>query len=151
MNKQGDKATSLFEEVLWAKGHAEFNDRQGKSLMRALHRDPDDRVVVRLVQDRLRRLRTRQVLGQLPPFKLPQLGDREFLLGKDIHGPLDFLIRQWLTEHLGLWGGSGFGKSNLAAFLLRQVAASGCPIWMTDLYKSNNVVCAGCFDALESI
>lgn len=127
---------SFFQEILWGAERRAFDDPVGQSLLRAWQLGMDDPVVRRLINDKLRPLHKRDALGELPPFKAANLLKGQLLLGSDIYGTLIRLILGWLCSGLLLISNTGGGKSTLISFLALQIAALGCPIWLSESYKT---------------
>jgi hypothetical protein len=79
------------------------------------------------------------VLMEPPPKELVSNGDLEFgtvLYGKKKLYPL-FLNRQMLLSHIGIFGSSGYGKTNIVHWLITVLAEKGIPVLVFDFSKRN--------------
>ena len=124
------------QKILWGLNHGAFKSPLGKRLVRAWALGVSDPVIRQLVEDELRPLSKQQALGQLPPFKAPHLNEGDFVLGKDIHGAPIRLHKDWLSSGMLLVSNTGGGKTNLLCFWALQLGVAGCPIWLSESYKT---------------
>lgn len=129
--------SSLFQQIRWGADRGAFDDRLGQALLSSWEYGVQDEVIRGLISDKLRPLQRRDAVGDLPPFKAARLGRRELLLGKGIYRELIRLLLQWLASGALILSNTGGGKTNLACFLLLQVAAYGCPVWVSESYKKH--------------
>lgn len=130
-----DKA-DLFEKMKWGERIGAFDSKLGRSLLRMFKLGVEDEVVCRLVEDLLRPHVKNLALDRLPPFRAACLNRGEIVLGRDVHGRKVMLPTPHLTSGLGLFAGSGGGKSELLKFLLLQFAALNHRFWVSENYKT---------------
>jgi DNA helicase HerA-like ATPase/DNA-binding MarR family transcriptional regulator len=79
------------------------------------------------------------VLMEPPSKELVSNGEIEFgtvLYGKKRLYPL-FLDREMLLSHIGIFGSSGYGKTNIAHWLITVLAEKGIPVLVFDFSKRN--------------
>jgi RecA/RadA recombinase len=113
------------------------DDPQIRRLLKAYVRDPKIRETVRII------LKRRCVKAGFDPDDQPvflpvqQLPPGEIHVGTVIHGskpgPEFSLTENALTEHVGIFGHSGTGKSFLAMHLAVQAIKAGCAVWIFDV------------------
>lgn len=127
---------SLNQQIMWGMDRGAFNDQLGKSLVRAWQVGADDSIVRKLIADKLRPLQKLDATGELAPFKAARLPKGELFWGKDPYGSLINLHLDWLSSGLLIASNTGGGKSNLVCFLALQLGALGCPIWLSESYKT---------------
>lgn len=136
MNRSHSSEPSpLLKDIAWAKRYGAFDDRLGRSLLRAWTLGAADEGVRDMILDRIRRLRARAEFGELDPFLTPRLDRGEILLGNAENGREVRIPVQWLAAGLLVAGNTGSGKTNLLSWLVPQVAASGSRVWMSEMYK----------------
>lgn len=130
--------TELFRDIVWGVQHDAFDDDRGwgRSLLRAWKVGALDDQLAGEVHNLVRPLRTREAFGDLPPFRKPHLPHGEILLGHDQGGNEVLLPAQWLTAGLLLASNTGGGKSTLLNMLIVRIAATGCRVWVSDMYKT---------------
>ena len=128
--------SALFTDIVWGVEHDAFEGALGKSLLRAWSVGAYDQQIARMIRDQVRPLRTQEAFGQLVPFRKPRLRDGDLTLGFDTTGDRVRAFSQFLVSGLFLLANTGGGKSVLISFLTLQVAASKCPIWISDMYKT---------------
>lgn len=127
---------TLFQQVLWASQRGVFDDPLGQRLLHLLKCGIQDDVVTRLTLDKMRPLQIQAAMGELPPFKAAKLEKGQIRLGTDLYGKTVRLVLSWLLAGLLLVSNTGGGKSNLITHLVLQIAALGCPVWLSETYKT---------------
>ena len=87
------------------------------------------------------------ILIEPPPEKIA--GDGQISIGRVIYGrkpmyPLN-LKKQSMLTHVGIFGSSGYGKTNISYCLIKQLSDSGVPVLIFDFSKKNyrDLVSAG--------
>ncbi len=137
-NKQGQSlwigSTNLVE-LKRVINHGGFRSPWGRRLLRAFSLGAIDEHFESLMEEQIRPYRIQEALGELPPFSLPPEIHDGILLGKDSHGTPVRMPVDWLNAGSLLAGSSGSGKSVLLTFVIPQIAAAGCTVWVSDLYK----------------
>jgi hypothetical protein len=126
---------SLLHDVIWGVQHDAFDDRLGRSLLRAWQVGAADEVVTNLIQSRLHPLKMQEAFGTLNPFRKPQLRDGNVVLGLDFQGNQIRIKRQSGNAGMLILSRTGGGKSNLISWLTPQIAGERCNVWISDLYK----------------
>ena len=126
----------LLTEVAYGVRHGEFEDPLGQSLLRAWQVGACDAQLEEMIRHRVRALRVRDAFGTLDPFLKPRLTDGDVVLGVDRDGQDVRIPLQWLVAGLLIAANTGAGKSFLLASLAVQIAASGCRVWISDMYKT---------------
>ncbi|HDD72503.1 MAG TPA: ATP-binding protein, partial [Candidatus Aenigmarchaeota archaeon] len=79
------------------------------------------------------------ILMEPPPRSIAEKGDLEIgyvLYGKKPMYPM-FIERKTLLTHLGIFGSSGYGKTNIAYCLIKQLAEKNIPVIIFDFSKRN--------------
>jgi len=135
MTNQGAERGSLLQEVAYGVRHGVFDDRLGQSLLRAWQVGACDAQLERMIRNRVRVLRVQDAFGVLDPFTKPRLRDGEVVLGLSREGHEVRIPIQWLTTGLLVAGNTGSGKTTLLTFLIPQILATACQVWVTDMYK----------------
>ena len=131
---------NLFELMVEGQKLGAFDDRWHGRLARLWNRGIQDEFLASSLAKRVQSYRVKAALGQLIPFRPPRLTrkGRGIVFGCDIHGRTVFIPVEFLRAHLLAPGNTGAGKSNLIAFVIPQIAALGCAVWLVDLYKTQN-------------
>jgi len=125
---------SLFQDLLWGEQRNAFNDPLGQSLLRAWKLGVKDPLVCQLLRDKLHRLKVREAMGDLPPFKAAQLGQGEVLLGDDLYGSATWLRAAGFLSGTLVVANTGAGKTTLLLQLAVQLARC-CSVWLVECYK----------------
>ncbi len=138
MNKDHENGDSsrLFQDIVWGARHDAFDSPLGRSLIRAWSLGACDEPREKMIQNMVRPLQTREAFGELPPFRKPNLRNGELLLGNDLGGDEVYWFLEWLKAGVLLAGNTGSGKSTLLAYLVLQIAAQGCAVWISEMYKT---------------
>jgi hypothetical protein len=126
---------SLLKEIAYGVRLGEFEDPLGRSLLRAWQVGACDAQLEQMIRHRVCSLRVRDAFGTLDPFLKPRRTHGDVVLGVDRDGQDARIPLQWLVAGLLIAGNTGSGKSNLLSWLVRQIAASGCQVWLSDMYK----------------
>ena len=130
-----ERYDKFFERWDWARAHGAANDRLGRKLQRGLALLPHDVLLRQLAETRIRQLKQMSKAGLLPPFAQAQLFDGELVLGQDLHGNPIRIMLDWLCSGLFTVANTGSGKSNLAYWLVSQLAWLACSTWLIEPYK----------------
>jgi len=130
-----ERYDKFFERWDWARAHGAANDRLGRRLQRGLALLPHDELLRSLAETRIRQLKQMSKAGLLPPFAQTQLLDGELILGQDLHGSPIRVMLDWLCSGLFTVANTGSGKTNLAYWLISQLAWLACSIWLIEPYK----------------
>jgi hypothetical protein len=131
-NERYDK---FFERWDWARAHGAANDHLGQRLQRGLGVLPHDSLMRQLAESRIRYLEQQSKSGRIAPFVQAQLLEGELVFGQDFHGSPIRIMLDWLCSGLLTVANSGSGKSNLAYWLVSQLAWLGCSTWLIEPYK----------------
>ena len=126
----------IVRQIAWAERYGAFDDRLGRSLLRAWSYGAADEQIEGMILDKVRRLRMKEVFGELDPFAIPHLTRGEIHLGSDRKGGEIRIPSQWLVAGLLVAGNTGSGKTNLLSWLIPQIASSGSRVWMSEMYKT---------------
>jgi hypothetical protein len=126
----------LFNDIVWGVQHDAFENDLGRSLLRAWSVGACNEPITKMIRDQVRPLQMREAFGQLMPFRKPRLREGELGFGRDTDGYEIRVPVQWLTSGLLIAANTGAGKSNLLSFLALQIAASGCHVWLSEMYKT---------------
>lgn len=142
---------STFDSVVWGVHHDAFTDPLGKILIDLWQRNVQDDLVVELIEKKVAPLQAQDALGELPPFRKPQLHEGEIILGFDRDGDPVFVPLQTFASGTLLAGNTGSGKSNFLFRLASQIAAAGCRIWVAEMYKQQIRSLWHVFQALRQV
>ncbi len=142
---------STTDSVIWGVHHDAFTDPLGKILTDLWQRNVEDDLVVELIEQRVAPLQARDALGELSPFRKPQLHEGEILPGFDRDGDPVCVPLQTFASGTLIAGNTGSGKSNLLFRIVPQIAAAGCHVWVTEMYKKQMRCLWHVFQALGQI
>ena len=134
-NSDRNRASELFNDVVWGAQHDAFESELGRSLLQAWRVGACDENIAGMIRSKVQRLRTREAFGELNPFRKPRISQGKGILGRDTENQLIRFVIQWLNAGLLILGNTGSSKSNLVKFLILQIAEFIEGLWCTDLYK----------------
>ncbi len=137
MRKGREKlSASLFDDIVWGVQHDAFENELGKSLLRAWSVGACDEQLAKMIHDMVHPLRMQEAFGNLIPFRKPRLREGELTPGLDLDGDEIRFPLQWLNAGFLIGGNTGSSKTNLLSYLAIQIAASGCNVWISEMYKT---------------
>ena len=125
----------ILRDIAWGEKYGAFDDRLGRSLLRAWHLGVADEQIEGMILQRVRRLRVQELFGQLEPFTEPRLSNGDLLIGRSSWGQEIRIPFQTLTAGTLIAARTGGGKSNLFRLIVPQIAADGARVWVTDQWK----------------
>ena len=134
-NDRGASKDQLLRDIAWGAKNDLFDDPVGEAMLRAWSVGAGDGLE-ELIEGRVRPKRVDEAFGRLMPFRRPHLTEGEILLGRDAAGSDVRLPLQSFTAGLLVAANTGAGKTNLLQHLLLQIAGAGCPVWVSDMYKT---------------
>ncbi len=123
------------QRMIWGNDVGAFDNKLGEILTRLWHHGVYDGVVDQLLDDVLRPYEKLEALGQLEPFKASRFNEGNLRLGKDTRGRVIQLVADWLSSGTLVVANTGGGKTTLLSFLVLQLAALRCPVWLSENYK----------------
>jgi len=130
-----ERYDKFFERWDLARAHGAANDRLGRKLQRGLALLPNDTLMRSLAETRIRYLEQQLKAGRIAPFAQARMLDGELVIGQDLHGSPIHIMLDWLCSGLFTVANTGSGKSNLAYWLVSQLAWLACSTWLIEPYK----------------
>lgn len=115
--------------------HGAANDRKGRIFQRGLALLPHDKLLRSLAEPRIRYIEHLVKTGKLPPFAQAKLFAGDLILGQDLHGTTIRIAPDWLCSGLFTVANTGGGKTNLAYWLISQLAWLPSSTWLVEPYK----------------
>ena len=113
----------MLRDIAWSQKFRAFDDRLGRSLLRAWHHGAADEQITDMIRGRVRRLRVQEVFGQLEPFAEPRLSKGNLLIGGSSGGQEIRIPLQSLTAGTLIAMRTGGGKSCFLRLLTPDIAA----------------------------
>lgn len=122
---------SFISDVAWGMNHDAFQSPASIVALRNYQLGICDDLNASILGKDIKKLKQQEMLGNLNPFRLPRLCNGELKLGVERY----CMPLQALTAGTLLLGNTGSGKTNFELILLLQIAACGCPFWVSENYK----------------
>lgn len=129
------KRDDLFDNIVYGIHHDLFLDPLGRSLGRIAQLEVADAQIAGMIRHRVERHQARKALGQVSPFRTPQLTHRQLILDVGPDGETLGIRRDFLNAHVIVGANTGAGKSNLLDFWAIQLAPFLRSLWLVDTYK----------------
>ena len=126
---------SILRQIAWGAEHGLLESRWNRAALRAVRLDVADPWMEAMLLEGVQELRVKEILGELKPFREPQLDDGELVLGASSLGRPIRVPLQTPSSGMLLVMPSGEGKTNFLRFFLQQLAANDVAVWIFDQAK----------------
>ncbi len=126
----------LLADMVYGVKHGLFEDDLGRSLHQVWSLGVSDELIDGMIKARVRSCQVQEAFGHVPPFQKSHLDNGEVVWGKGLWNEVIRQPAQDLCSGMGVFSGTGGGKSNLLSFIAPQIAARGANVWLAEMYKT---------------